>query len=183
MDEKEIIKGCKENNLSCQKSLYEHFYGKMMGVCLRYSSGETEAHEIIQEGFLKIYKNIRQFKEEEPFELWMKKNMIEVAVKYIRSDKEQRLIVSTVHETKAGAKTKVAAISDDEIIANIQQKEVLKAVQELSLGYRIVFNLMLIDGYSLQETSEVLSISELTSKANFEKSRFAFRKNLIQSFK
>ncbi len=179
MEEKEIIKGCLENNKESRKALYEKFYGRMFGICLRYSGGEAEAHDMLQEGFLKMYKNLRSYKENESLESWVKKYTIDVCINHIRSDKDKRLIVSTVHENKGVIKTVSNEMSDDDILAHIQREDILRAIQELSSGYRIVFNLFLVDGYSQSKISEMLNISEDTTKVNFEKSRFAETKDAL----
>jgi RNA polymerase sigma-70 factor (ECF subfamily) len=179
MIDKEIIKGCLDNNRDSQKTLYDEFYGKMIGVCMRYSTGEDEAHEMLQEGFLKVFKNFKNYKESETLELWVKKNVIEGAIKYIRDDKNKKSIVSTVYANKMG-KEKPVEMSDSEIVMEAEQGDFLNAVQQLSSGYRIVFNLFFMDGYSHAEIAEMLDISEDTSKTNFEKAKYSFRKNLIQ---
>jgi len=179
MIDKEIIKGCLDNDRNAQKAVYDEFYGKMMAVCLRYSSGEDDAHEMVQEGFLKVFKSIKSFKESESLDIWIKKIMIEAFVKVIRENKGKRSIVSTVYANKAG-KDKPVEMSDKDIIAKAKQDDMLKAIQELTTGYRIVFNLFLMDGYSHREIADILDVSEETSKSNFEKARYTFRKNLIQ---
>jgi RNA polymerase sigma-70 factor (ECF subfamily) len=179
MIDKEIVKGCIDNNRAAQKALYEAFYNKMMGVCLRYAQGEDDAHEMVQEGFFKVYKMLKYFKENEILEEWVKKNMIEASIKYIKEDKNQRSIVSTVYATKPG-KEKIVDLTDTEIAAKAKQADILTAVQELTKGYRIVFNLYLIDGYSYKDIAEMIDVSEETARANFERAKFSFRKNLIQ---
>lgn len=180
MNDKDLIKGCLENDRDSQKALYDRFYGKMFGLCLRYSSGEDEAHEMLQEGFLLIYKNLKNFKENEPFDLWFKKMMIDACIKHIRNDKRKKLIVSTVYANKGIIKDKSINLNDNAIVAKIKIDTVLKAVHELSSGFRIVFNLFLIDGYTYKEISEMLDISEDTAKSNLEKTMFTFRKNLTE---
>ena len=180
MNENEIIRGCIEGYPEFQKALYETFYKKMMGICIRYSGEETEAHKMLQEGFITIYKNFKRYKESEPLESWLKKIMIDAAITHIRSDKEKRMIVSTVHENKGNSKIKPTDFSDEILIQELGKTQMLKALQSLTSGYRIVFNLFFIDGFTHEQIAEILNISEETSKTNLEKARFAFRKNLIQ---
>lgn len=179
MSEHEIIKGCLKNNRESQKALYELFYGKMLGVCLRYSNSIVDAKEVMNEGFLNVFENLNNVKENDLIENWIRKIMIRTAIDHIRKNKQNLLIVSTVHANKKNGITP-EQISDDALISKISKEEILKAVQELTPGYRTVFNLSEIDGYSHKEIAEVLDISEDTSKLNLSKAKFALRKNLIQ---
>jgi RNA polymerase sigma factor (sigma-70 family) len=180
MNENEIIRGCIEGYPEFQKALYETFYKKMMGICIRYSGEEEEAHKILQEGFITIYKNFKRYKDSEPLEVWLKKNMIDTAITHIRSDKDKRMIVSTVHENKGNTKQKSVDVSDETLIQELSKTQMLTALQSLTSGYRIVYNLFFIDGFTHEQIAEILNISTDTSKTNLEKARFAFRKNLIQ---
>ncbi len=179
MVSKEIIKACIDNDKNAQKAFYDAFYSYVMGICLRYSSGEDDAHIMVQEAFYRVYRNLKHFKEGELLDSWVKKDVIQASIKYIREERTERSIVSTVHTNKTG-KEKQMEMTDSDIIAKAKQEDMLKAIQELTSGYRIVFNLVLMDGYSYKEIGEMLDVSEYTSKTNFEKARYSFRKNLIQ---
>jgi RNA polymerase sigma factor (sigma-70 family) len=152
----------------------------VMGICLRYSASEDDAHVMVQESFFRVFKSLKNFKEsEQPLDVWVKQNVIQASIKYIRDDKTERSIVSTIHVNKMG-KDKPEEMSDTDIVTKAKQEDMLKAIQELTPGYRIVFNLFLMDGYTYEEIGEMLDVSEYTSKTNFEKARYSFRKNLIQ---
>ncbi len=179
MNENEIIKGCLKNSRESQKALYELFYGKMLGVCLRYSNSNIDAKEILNEGFLKVFENLKNLKEGDSIEDWIRKIMINTSIEHIRKNKQNLLIVSTVHVNKNNVRT-ADQISDEALFSKIEKEEILKAVQELTPGYRTVYNLFVIDGYPLKEIAEILDISEETSKLNLSKAKFALRKNLIQ---
>jgi RNA polymerase sigma factor (sigma-70 family) len=180
MTENEIIRGCIEGYPEFQKALYEKHYKQLMGICIRYSDNEEDAHRMLQNGFVNIYKNIKKYKSEEPINFWLKKALIESCIAYIRNDKEKRMIVSTVHENKGVSKQKTKEISDEYIVQNINKKVVLIAIHSLTSGYRIILNLFLIDGFNFDQIAEILNISADTCKSNLEKAMFAFRKNLIQ---
>lgn len=179
MVSKEIVKACIDNDKTAQKAIYEAFYSYVMGICLRYSGGEDDAHAMVQEAFYTVYRNLKHFKESEPLDAWVKKDVIQASIKYIREEKTERSIVSTVHANKTN-KEKPFDMSDKDIVTHAKQEDMLKAIQELTPGYRIVFNLVLMDGYSYKEIGEMLDVSEYTSKTNFEKARYSYRKNLIQ---
>ncbi|MCE9540257.1 MAG: sigma-70 family RNA polymerase sigma factor [Bacteroidetes bacterium] len=178
MDENEIIKGCLKNSPESQKALYNYYYTKMLGVCLRYSKDSTEAKEILHEGFFKVFTNLKNFKAPEPFEGWIKKIMVNAAIDYLHKNK-QNLIVSTFNANKSVANT-LEELTDEELISNINKEEILKAVQELTPAYRKVFNLHLIEAYSHKQIAEMLDISEETSEANLSKAKFNLRKNIQQ---
>lgn len=178
MDENEIIKGCLKNNPESQKALYDHYYTKMLGLCLRYSKDSTEAKEILHEGFFKIFADLKNFKAPESFEGWIKKIMVNTAIDYLHKNK-QNLIVSTFNANKSVANT-LEELSDDQLILNINKEEILKAVQELTPAYRKVFNLYVIEGHSHKQIAEMLDISEDTSESNLEKAKFNLRKNIQQ---
>ncbi|MES2139272.1 MAG: sigma-70 family RNA polymerase sigma factor [Bacteroidota bacterium] len=178
MDENDIIKGCLKNNPESQKALYDYYYNKMLGVCLRYSKDITEAKEILHEGFFQVFTNLKNFKAPESFEGWIKKIMVNAAIDYLHKNK-QNLIVSTFNANKSVANT-LEELSDEEIISNINKEEILKAVQELTPAYRKVFNLYLIEGHAHKQIAEMLDISEDTSESNLEKAKFNLRKNIQQ---
>lgn len=179
MTENEIIKVCLRNNRESQKALYELFYGKMLGVCLRYSNNIIDAKEVLNEGFLTVFENLKNVKENNSVEDWIKKIMVSTSIEHIRKNKQNLLIVSTVHVNKNNA-TITNQITDEMLLSKIGKEETLKAVQELTPGYRTVYNLFVIDGYPHKEIAEILDISEDTSKSNLAKAKFALRKNLIQ---
>lgn len=178
MEENDIIKGCLKNNRESQKALYDYYYNKMLGVCLRYSKDSNEAKEMLHEGFFKIFANLKNFKAPESLEGWIKKIMVNSAIDYLHKNK-QNLIVSTFNANKSAANT-LEEISDDELILNIGKEEILKAVQELPPAYRKVFNLYLIEGHSHKQIAEMLDISEDTSESNLSKAKFNLRKNIQQ---
>lgn len=178
MDENDIIKGCLKNNRESQKALYDYYYSKMLGVCLRYSKDSAEAKEILHEGFFKVFANLKNFKAPESFEGWIKKIMVNTAIDYLHKNK-QNLIVSTFNANKSAVNT-LEEISDEELILNIDKEEILKALQELTPAYRKVFNLYLIEGHTHKQIAEMLDISEDTSESNLSKAKFNLRKNIQQ---
>ena len=183
MNENEIIKGCLKNNRESQKALYEHYYSRMFGLCLRYSKNSDEAKEMVHEGFVKVFSELKNHKPNEPLEAWIKNIMIHAAIDYLRKNKEN-MIVSTVYANKVSSPAaKNDDISDEEMIQNADKEIVLKAVQELAPAYRKVFNLNVIDGYPHKKIAEVLNISEETSELTLGKAKFNLQKNLKQLIK
>ena len=182
MNETDIIKGCLRNDRASQKTLYEHFYSKMLGVCLRYSKNSDEAKDALHEGFLKVFDNLKNFKANGSFEGWIRRIMVNTSIDHIRKNKQNYLIVSTVYANEKA--TNVAEdVNDDDLAMHIDKEDILKAVQELTPAYRTVFNLYVIEEYTHKEIAEMLDISEGTSKSNLSKAKFNLRRNLMHLLK
>ncbi len=182
MNEADIIKGCLKNDRASQKALYETFYSKMLGVCLRYSKGSDEAKDILHEGFLKVFLNLKKFQGAGSFEGWIRRIIVNTAIDHLRKNKQNYLIVSTVYANEKGSHL-ADEINEDELVLQINQEEILKAVQELTPAYRTVFNLFVIEEYTHKEIADLLDISEGTSKSNLSKAKFNLKKNLMHLIK
>ena len=182
MNEIDIIKGCLRNDRASQKALYEMFYGKMLGVCYRYSKTNDEAKDILHEGFLKVYNGLKNFNGTGSFEGWVRRIMVNTAIDHIRKNRQDYLIVSTVHANEAAMHTEIQ-VDDEELMLHIDKEEILKAIQELTPAYRTIFNLYVIEEYTHKEIAEMLDISEGTSKSNLSKAKFNLRKNLMHLIK
>lgn len=169
---KNIVAGCIAGNRNCQSDLYTLFAPKMMIVCLRYSKNLEEAEEILQDGFIRVFKFISQFKNEGSLEGWIRKIMVNCALQKLRSQANLRPVVSLNTQLHDEA-------YEDSIIENIDGKEMLRMVQALSPVYRMVFNLYFFEGYKHREIAELLGIEEGTSKSNLAQAK----KNLQKAVK
>ncbi|MBN8694981.1 MAG: sigma-70 family RNA polymerase sigma factor [Bacteroidetes bacterium] len=183
MNESEVIKGCLKNDRASQKALYEHFYSKMLGVCLRYAKDSDEAKDILHEGFLKVFNNLRGFNNTGSFEGWVRRIMVNTAIDHLRKNKQNYLIVSTVHANDRSVNAAAEEVEEDDLLSHIEKEDILKAVQELTPAYRTVFNLYVIEEYTHKEIAEMLDISEGTSKSNLSKAKFNLKKNLTHLIK
>ena len=175
----EIISGCVKGDSKCQQIVYEKFYGKMLGVCMRYSKDREDARDILQDGFLKVFTNIKSYSGSGSFEGWIRKIMINTALDSIR--KSKKLIQyaedpSTLPTGQAGS-LRVTTEEENENI-NVSTEEIMKAVQQLPIAYRTVFNLYVVDGFSHQEIAEQLGINIGTSKSNLSKAKMNLKKAL-----
>lgn len=170
--EKEIISGCLKKKRGAQKALYDRYHPVLMGICLRYAKSQPEAEDVLLMGFTKIFKNLSSYSGEGSFEGWMKKIMVNVAIDNYRKNLKHYFLVDYENVTPD-------AIGYDYIPDNISLQEIIKTIQELPDGYRIVFNLFAIDGYSHKEIAEKLSISESTSKTQLLKARKKLKKKLV----
>lgn len=147
----------------------------MFGICLRYAKDYDDAQDILQDGFLKVYEKVGQFKFKGSFEGWIRKIMVNTALERFRIKYQMIDINDNIKEVdrKAG----------NDIIADISAKELLKFVQELSPRYRAVFNLYAIEGYSHKEISGMLGISEGTSKSNLSRARAILQEKINKFYK
>jgi RNA polymerase sigma factor (sigma-70 family) len=175
VNEKNIIAGCIAGNRNCQSDLYNLFSPKMMIVCLRYSKNLEEAEEILQDGFIRAFKFISQFKNNGSFEGWVRTIMVNCALQKLRSQINLRPVISL----NAHAHDEI----DEEVaIASITTKEMMQMVQSLSPAYRTVFNLYHFEGYKHREIAAMLGIEEGTSKSNLAQAKRilqnAVKKNL-----
>jgi RNA polymerase sigma factor (sigma-70 family) len=161
---KNIIAGCMAGNRNCQSDLYKLFSPKMMIVCLRYSKNLEEAEEILQDGFIRAFKFISQFKNNGSFEGWIRTIMVNCALQKLRSQINLRPVISlNAHEHNE--------IYEEVAIASITTKEMMQMVQALSPAYRTVFNLYHFEGYKHREIATMLGIEEGTSKSNLAQAK------------
>ena len=165
--EKEFIDACVRNERWAQKRLYEEHYSQMMGVCLRYARNEHDALDVLQEGFIKVFRNITKYQPGTTLAAWIRRIMVNTAIDYYRKNIRRRTEdLDTAFELKS---------MDADAISQCSEKEILEAVQQLTPAYRVVFNLYVIEGYSHKEIADLMEITESTSRSNLVKSRMKLR--------
>jgi RNA polymerase sigma-70 factor (ECF subfamily) len=171
------IKGCIEGDRNSQAKLYNLYSRKMLGVCLWYARNKEEAEEILQDGFLRVFKYIRTFKGEGSFEGWMRAIMVSAALsKYRTKSAKLRPVIefnSNDHDISQEAS----------FVYDYDEKELLKLIQSLSPAYRLVFNLYVFEGMKHRQIADLLNISEGTSKSNLADARSILRKALFEKKK
>lgn len=161
--EKELIEGCLNENRAIQKALYDRYCRKMMVVCQRYSKSTQEAEDILQEGFIKVFANIKSFRGDARLDTWITRIMINTALNAQR----QKLYLLPMVDV-----TEIVLSEDEEIsLSGIHLEELINMVQALPDGCRLVFNLFAIEGYSHKEIGELLGISEGTSKSQYNRAK------------
>lgn len=171
---RQLIEACAKGDRQAQSRLYNLHKQKMFVVCLRYAKSREEAEEILQEGFVKVFEFLHQYRFTGPFEGWMRKIMVNCALQKYRSKSNLR-IVSDPDDVP----TEYAA--DEDIIAGIGAKELLKMIQQLPPTYKIVFNLYVFEGMKHREIAALLGISEGTSKSNLSDARAILQKAVSKS--
>jgi RNA polymerase sigma-70 factor (ECF subfamily) len=164
MNEQQLIEGCRKGNRLAQKELYDKYSRKMMGVCLRYVSDRETAQDVLQEGFVKVFTNIGSFMSEGPFEAWVRKVFVNSALEHLRRMDILKEAVSLDNVAELSSPLHSALVE-------LNAQELLAMVQELPPGFRSVFNLFAIEGYSHKEIGEMLGITESTSRSQYTRAR------------
>ena len=172
ISESDLIKGCLEGDRRAQEYLYQRFSPKMYGVCLRYAGKAEDAQDILQDGFVKIFKNLHMYRGEGSFEGWIRRIFVNTAIEHYRRQVNLYPVTEN-HENLLEAKELSAFDS-------LSVKDLMKIIQQLSPGYRTVFNLYVIEGYSHKEIAEMVGISEGTSKSQLARAKAALQ-NIIKT--
>jgi RNA polymerase sigma factor (sigma-70 family) len=146
-----------------QQLLYEQHYGKMMGICLRYAGSRDEALDLLHEGFIKAFQNIKRYNPGTSLTAWIRTIMVNTCIDYYRKNVRRR--------TEDLDSVYTASNDDPDVLSNLTEQEILSAVQELSPAYRAVFNLYVVEGFSHKEIGDALGITESTSRSNLVKAR------------
>ncbi|KYP16071.1 sigma-70 family RNA polymerase sigma factor [Flavihumibacter sp. CACIAM 22H1] len=170
MNDSDLIKGSIAGEPKMQEALYRKYAPKMYAVCLRYAGNNDDAQDLLQEGFIKVFRNLDKFRHEGSFEGWMRRVFVNTSIEQYRkkvhmnsiSDQEERGIED-------------ASVS---VLDQLAERDIVQLVQELSPGYRAVFNLYVIEGYSHKEIGELLSISEGTSKSQLARAKAILQKKV-----
>jgi RNA polymerase sigma-70 factor (ECF subfamily) len=179
---KDLIDGCLNNNRRSQQKIYEMFYGKMLGVCMRYTRDLDHGKELVQEGFIKLFGNLHKYKHDGSFEGWVRRIFTNNAIDSFRRKKHQDFVPDDDYQVLNLADDKDEHEFLDPEEETIQPKHVIEAMQQLSPAYQMVFNLYVMENYSHQEIADELGISVGTSKSNLAKARMNMKKILSKQF-
>jgi len=169
----DTIKACQSGKKDAQEAIYRAYYRKMYGVCLYYSKDETEAQDLLQDGFFHLFKKIGKYNFKGSFEGWMRRLFVNLILQKFRS-KKPLFSTSDIREN--------ADWNYEHIISHITANDLLDIIRELSPRYKMVFNLYAIEGYSHKEIAEKLEISEGTSKSNLSRARLILQEKVRLKF-
>lgn len=170
--ETELIEGCRRGENTSQRQLYERMAGKMFSICCRYIKDRMVAEDVLVGAFTKVFERIEQFKSEGSFEGWVRKIVVNESLTYLRKNKSMYL------ETELEAADREPDLDNQR--NHLEAEDLLKLVAELPAGYRIVFNMYAIDGYSHKEIADHLGISESTSKSQLNRARNCLKIKLLE---
>lgn len=173
MDEELMLQGCRENLPNAQEAVYSKFGPRMLGVCYRYAKSKEDAEDMLQEGFVKVFKQIVQFKGDGSLEGWIRKIIVHTCINQLKKNKKFAESVSLVYAQDL-------KIKDYNIPSILAAKQVVECIRLLPLGYRTVLNLYAIEGYSHREISEILEIEESTSRSQYTRAKVLLEEILIK---
>jgi RNA polymerase sigma factor (sigma-70 family) len=172
--EQQLIEGCLIGKLEYQKELFNRFSGRMLGISRRYARNYDDAKDILQDAFIKIFEKLAEFRNEGSLEGWILKTVIHTALNYYRK--------TSYSNEKAGLEKHYGASDvNPDIYACLTEKEIIAAISTLPDGYRMVFNLYAIEGYSHKEIAEMLGIDESTSRSQLFKARNILKEILLKT--
>ncbi|HHG83615.1 MAG TPA: RNA polymerase sigma factor [Bacteroidetes bacterium] len=169
-EEEKLVQGCAKGRPQYQEALYNKYYRKMFGVCLRYTSNRETAEDVLQDSFIKIFKKIGSFSGKGSLEGWIRRIMVNTALEHHRKQRNMYPIVDMDFALDADA--------GHDIIADMSRDEILEIIQKLPPGYRTIFNLYAIEGYNHREIGKKLGISEGTSKSQLARARKTLQDNI-----
>jgi RNA polymerase sigma factor (sigma-70 family) len=174
VSESDLILGSIRGDRRMQELMYKTYSPKMYGVCLRYAGNPDDAQDILQEGFVKVFKNLTRFRGDGSFEGWIRRIFVNTAIEHYRRKVNMYPVTENQENT----------IEDKDWTAfdRLALKDLLEIIQELSPGYRTVFNLYVVEGYTHKDIADILGISEGTSKSQLARAK-AILQNVIKGKK
>jgi RNA polymerase sigma factor (sigma-70 family) len=168
--DKELVEECLKSNRRCQELLYLKFSRKMMGVCIRYTRLEADAEDLLQESFITVFRKLSTFRFEGSLEGWIRKIVLSIVFNHLRKQNyHYQIIEDNIAEEE----------KEEDVFADVEINQLVTAIRELSPGYRSVFNMHVIDGYTHKEIGEILGIAPGTSKSQFAQAKKALQKKLL----
>jgi RNA polymerase sigma-70 factor (ECF subfamily) len=174
-EEAKMIKGCLDGNRQAQRALYEAHKGFVFALCLRYAGNRAEAEDIMQDGFLKVYRDLHQYRPEAPLGAWIRRVMINTALEAIRKRKSRP-------NGKASVEDQVALSAREDTASQMNRRDLNEMVQRLPEEYRMVCNLVALEGYRHKEAAEMLGISESNSRVRLNRARGILQQQVERIF-
>jgi RNA polymerase sigma-70 factor (ECF subfamily) len=164
MDEQSLIAGCIKGNQIAQKTLFESFSPKFFALCLRYMKSTDDAEDVLQEGMVKIFTKLPEYSGTGSFEGWMRRIIVNTCLDQIRKNQKLKFDVSIDKE-------EYKLSMNAHILENMSANELIEEIKKMPPGYRVVFNMFAIEGYSHQEIAQKLGVKESTSKSQYLRAR------------
>jgi RNA polymerase sigma factor (sigma-70 family) len=164
VDQQKLLKECLRNNAVAQKQLYELFADAMLGICYRYTKSMNDAEEVLQMGFIKVFKNLHQYKQEGELGAWIRRIMVTTAINYLKRKPRYQLDLSFEDAYLHPVEKEAPDMS-------VNMKDILNLVRQLPAGYQTIFNLHAVEGYSHVEIGKMLGIREGTSRSQYARAR------------
>lgn len=173
--EKDLLKACLQGDRLAQRDIFNMYAGKMMAVCIRYTRHRLEAEDVLQDAFVKVFTHLTEFESSGSFEGWVRRIIINTAIK-------NNLKKSVSHEDIGLDHIKDDGVGPD-VFSALSEEELIKLISSLPDGYRMVFNLHAIEGFSHKEISDLLNIEESTSRSQLTKARRILQEKVHELYK
>lgn len=170
-EEADILKGCKKQDARAQKALYEKYASRMFAVCIRYSKDKEDAEDLLQEGFINLFAKIGMYSGSGSLEGWMKRVFVNMALMKLRKSDTLRDAVDVTDAARHFD-------SGHDVLAGIGEREIIRLISQMPEGFRIVFNMNVIEGYSHKEIADALGISEGASRSQLSRGRLWLQEKL-----
>lgn len=163
-DIRQVIKACMAGEGAAQQQLYNMFAAQMLGVCYRYTKSMDDAQDVLQDGFINVFKNLHQYKLEGEMGAWIRKIMVNAALNYLKRKKRYQADMLMPDEH-------LHPVSDDDPMIQMGAKEIAQLIRQLPTGYQTIFNLHAIEGYPHTEIAQLLGVTESTSRTQYMRAR------------
>ncbi len=164
MDYQQLVRECLKGKPEAQKQLYEHFAGTMLGLCYRYTKSVKDAEDVLQEGFVKVFTNLHQYKSQGELGAWIRRVMVNTALNYLKRNRKYR-------DEMYFPDDYLHPVTDDNPALKLQAKELAHLIRQLPSGYQTIFNLHVIEGYTHVEIAQMLGITDGTSRSQYARAR------------
>jgi RNA polymerase sigma factor (sigma-70 family) len=164
MDQNKLVKDCLKGNSAAQQLLYSQFAHTMLGLCYRYTKSVADAEDVLQEGFIKVYKNLHQFTGSGELGAWVRRIMVNTAINYLKNQSRYQYDLSYVGES-------LHPVSDENPELILNAKELADLIRQLPIGYQTIFNLHAVEGYTHVEIGKILGINDTTSRSQYSRAR------------
>lgn len=173
MTKETMLNGCLDNNAAAQEALYAYFSPKMLGVCYRFAKNREDAEDMLQEGFIKVFSQIHQYRNEGAFEGWIRRIVVHTCINILKKNKKFSDSLDITYASGVG-------IREENIPSIMQAKQVVECIRALPVGYRTVLNLYAIEGYSHKEIGQMLDIEESTSRSQYTRAKVMLEDILVK---
>lgn len=173
MTEEQMLAGSIKNNAASQEAFYNKFSPKMLGVCYRFAKNREDAEDMLQEGFIKIFTQLHQYRNEGALEGWIRRIIVHTCINILKKNKKFSESVDIIHAHSIH-------IKEDMIPSIMQAKQIVECIRMLPLGYKTVLNLYAIEGYSHKEIAAMLDIEESTSRSQYTRAKAMLEEILIK---
>lgn len=173
MTEEAIIKGCLNNEPAAQQELYQRYSPKMLAVCYRFAKNREDAEDMLQEGFIRVFSQIHQFRAQGAFEGWVRRIIVHTCINVLKKNKKFNESVDIIHATNI-------QVREESVPSIIQAKQIVECIRMLPIGYRTVLNLFALEGYSHKEIADMLDIEESTSRSQYTRAKAMLQEILVR---